>query len=148
MVLVAAPNYPGAKNQMLTSRSIRRDPSLLHAPPMQAMRSSFNHLAAARQAARSHITTIAERLSMTGTPSDGSPSGEREEELRRMLNTALTSLGALGDIYEKREARWREEMRRIQDDRTTVEMLLQQALGFSMPQTPIGNGTFGLQPAL
>jgi hypothetical protein len=133
----------------VTSRAIRRDPSLLHSPAVAQMRSSFNHIAQQRQAARSHIITLTDRFNLAATPDGGTPSGEREEELRRMLNTALTSLGALGDIYEKREARWREEMRRLNEDRESVETLLRQALGFGPPQTPggIGNGTFGLHPA-
>jgi hypothetical protein len=52
-----------------------------------------------------------------------------EEELRRALGAALGSLTALGGIYDQREARWREEMRRISEDRERIEMLLKQALG-------------------
>jgi hypothetical protein len=53
----------------------------------------------------------------------------REEDLKRALGTALGSLGALKGIYEQREARWTEEMRRISDDRERVELLLRQVLG-------------------
>lgn len=64
----------------------------------------------------------------SGTGSDGS-SESREDDLRRALEAALGSLGAMGDIYNQREARWRDEMRRVSDDREQVELLLRQALG-------------------
>jgi hypothetical protein len=50
-------------------------------------------------------------------------------ELKRALSAALGSLGALESIYEEREARWLEEMRRISEDRERIELLLRQALG-------------------
>jgi hypothetical protein len=70
----------------------------------------------------------------SGGSADGSEtSGEsREEELKRMLGAALGSLTALGGIYEQREVRWREEMRRVSEDRERVELLLQQALGVGL----------------
>jgi len=65
---------------------------------------------------------------------DGSEnsSESREEDLKRALEAALGSLGALGGIYEQRETRWREEMRRVGEDRERVELLLQQALGVGL----------------
>jgi hypothetical protein len=74
--------------------------------------------------------------------SDAGTSGEREEELKRMLQSALSSLGALGGIYEAREARWREEVRRQNEDRESVELLLRQSLGFGL----LGSGTMGGVP--
>jgi hypothetical protein len=68
----------------------------------------------------------------SGDGSDGS-SESREEDLKRALEAALGSLGALGGIYEQREARWIEEMRRISEDRERVELLLKQVLGEGHP---------------
>ena len=47
----------------------------------------------------------------------------------RALETALGSLGMISNIYEQREARWRDEMRRLNGDRERVELVLNQALG-------------------
>jgi hypothetical protein len=130
LVLLAAPNHPGGELRALTSRAIRRDPSLLHAPALGGMRSAFAQLAAARAASRSvHALPLADRFrSLAGTP-DGD--GPREEELRRMLGSALTSLDALGALYEEREARWRDELRRQGEDREAV---------YPSPMTHKGNG--------
>lgn len=115
------------------SRSIRRDPSLLNSTPLSNVRNNFSALAAQRRATRTRRFSLADRLSSTrsGSSADGSQgSGElREEDLRRALEAALVSLNALGNIYEQREARWRDEMRRLSDDRGRVELLLSQALG-------------------
>lgn len=61
--------------------------------------------------------------------SDVGSSESREEDLRRALEAALGSLDALGNIYEERENRWREEMKRLNDDRSRVELLLSQTFG-------------------
>ena len=55
-----------------------------------------------------------------------------EEELRRALEAALGSLGALGNIYDQREARWKDEMKRLTEDRERVELLLRQTLGHTL----------------
>jgi hypothetical protein len=143
-VLLAAPNHGGEPLHALTSRSIRRDPSLLHSPALGTMQREFESVAAARGASRSTaFLPLAERLSALGSDAGAeTPAGEREDELRRLLGSALTSLGALGGIYEAREARWREEVRRQNEDRESVELLLRQALGFGL----IGNGTMGGVP--
>lgn len=60
--------------------------------------------------------------------SEGS-SESREEGLKRALEIAVGSLSAMSKIHEERETRWREEMRRLSDDREHVEMLLKQTLG-------------------
>lgn len=106
---------------------------------MTKLRSSFRRLASRRRGSRPNKVSLADRLlsnssssASGGGGSDGS-SESREEDLRRALEAALGSLGALGGIYEQREARWREEMRRISDDRETVELLLKQALGVHPP---------------
>ena len=61
--------------------------------------------------------------------SDVGSSESREDDLRRALDAALGSLDALGNIYEERENRWREEMKRLNDDRSRVELLLSQTFG-------------------
>ena len=61
--------------------------------------------------------------------SDVGSSESREEDLRRALDAALGSLDALGNIYDERENRWREEMKRLSDDRSRVELLLSQTFG-------------------
>jgi hypothetical protein len=98
------------------------------------MRAAFSHVASRRRAARSRKSSLADRLFLpTGSSVDGSDNSEsREEDLKRALEAALGSLGALGGIYEQREARWREEMRRVSEDRERVELLLQQALGVGL----------------
>ena len=73
-----------------------------------------------------------DRLSIQGDGDGDAP------ELRRALEAALGSLGAIGNIYDAREARWRDEMRRLSEDRERVEMLLKQALGVGLQ---MGNGT-------
>ena len=70
------------------------------------------------------LSSVRSTASVDGTQAEG-----REGDLRQALEAALGSLGALGSIYEQREARWRDEMRRLGEDRERVEILLRQALG-------------------
>ena len=98
------------------------------------MRRAFSHLAAERRAARKaqRPLSIAERLSTRAESSaDGSPgtSTPNETELRRALDAALASLTSLSHLYEQREARWRDEIRRQDSDREKVDLLLRQVLG-------------------
>jgi len=135
LVLLAAPSH-STKLHAVTSRSIRRDSGLLHSPSMSSIRTSFRHIAAKRRVSRANKISLADRLlSNSGSSAGGSDgsSESREEDLRRALQAALGSLGALGGLYDQREARWREEMRRISDDRETVELLLKQALCINPP---------------
>lgn len=146
LVLMAAPSHT-TKLHALTSRSVRRDSTLLQSPAVANLRTSFHHLASRRRVSRANRVSLAERLlsnsgSSTGGGSDGS-SESREEDLRRALQAALGSLGALGGLYDQREARWREEMRRISDDRETVELLLKQALSINPPNSTSHNQTNG-----
>ncbi|KAJ6579562.1 hypothetical protein DFH09DRAFT_913234 [Mycena vulgaris] len=128
LVLLAAPSH-STKLHSLTSRSIKRHPSISHSPAMTNVRIGFRHVALQRRATRSHQTSLADRfLVSSGQSGDGSEES-REGDLKRALGTALGSLGALKGIYEQREARWAEEMRRITDDRERVELLLRQVLG-------------------
>ncbi|RPD55129.1 hypothetical protein L227DRAFT_615609 [Lentinus tigrinus ALCF2SS1-6] len=130
LVLLASPSH-STKLHALTSRSIRRDPALTNSTALASVKRSFSHLASQRRAARkAQRISLVERLSSSAS-ADGSPGGGSpgEMDLRRALETALGSLGALQSIYDQREARWREEMRRLNEDRGRVELLLTQALG-------------------
>lgn len=68
-------------------------------------------------------------MSAGSGPDSETSSEAREEDLRRALDAALSSLNALGHIYEQRETRWRDEMMRLNTDRQSVEMLLTQTFG-------------------
>lgn len=129
---MAAPSH-STKLHAITSRAIRRDTALVNSPALSEMRSAFNKVASKRRTSRANKLSLADRLMASSGSSTGGSDGssEREEDLRRALGAALGSLGALGNIYEQREARWKEEMRRISDDRETVEVLLKQALGIN-----------------
>ncbi|KAI0368413.1 hypothetical protein BV20DRAFT_948189 [Pilatotrama ljubarskyi] len=140
LVLLAAPSH-STKLHALTSRGLRQDPALARSPALANIRRSFSTLASQRRAARkTQRMSLVERLSSHSDGSaDGSPgaSSPGEMDLRRALEAALGSLGALSAIYEQREARWRDEMRRQSEDRERVELLLRQALG---PVLPMQNG--------
>ncbi|KAF9267118.1 hypothetical protein L218DRAFT_895335 [Marasmius fiardii PR-910] len=131
MVLLAAPSH-SPKLHMATSRSIRRQTNVSRSSAMTTLRSGFRQIATERRSMRSRSkTSLADRFLMSsGASGDGSDSSEsREADLKRALDAALSSLGVLGNMYEQREARWLEEMRRISEDRERVELLLRQALG-------------------
>lgn len=111
----------------------------MQSPGMHNIRNAFRGVAARRRATRAQGTSLVERLinsTSSGDGSDGS-SESREVDLKRALETALGSLGALRSIYETRAARWEDEMVRISDERERVEMLLRQTLGVGLQN---GNG--------
>ncbi|KAJ7174443.1 hypothetical protein C8R46DRAFT_891781 [Mycena filopes] len=128
LVLLAAPSH-STKLHSLTSRSVKRHSALSHSPAMADVRNGFRHIAVQRRATRSHHSSLADRFMGPSNLSGDGTDGSREEDLKRALGTALGSLGALKGIYEQREARWAEEMRRVSDDRERVELLLRQVLG-------------------
>ncbi|KAF7320057.1 hypothetical protein MKEN_00789900 [Mycena kentingensis (nom. inval.)] len=129
LVLLAAPSH-STQLHSLTSRSIKRNPSLGQSPAMKEVRVGFRQMAERRRATRTHQSSLADRfMSSANGSGDGSDAALREEDLKRALGTALGSLSALRGIYDQREARWVEEMRRIRDDRERVELLLRQVLG-------------------
>ena len=42
----------------------------------------------------------------------------------------------MGAIYEEKEARWRDELRRLSEDRAHIETFLRHTLGSSLPPPP------------
>jgi hypothetical protein len=156
MVLLAAPSH-SSKLHMVTSRSIRRRSDMPHSSSINTIRAGFKQIASQRRRARTMRTSLADRfLLMTGQSigsggsgdgSDGSSdmsSTRREEDLKRALDAALGSLGFLGNLYEEREARWTEEMRKVREERERVAFLLTQVLGDTPKQSPsLSDGTSG-----
>ncbi|KAH9949175.1 hypothetical protein B0H21DRAFT_820364 [Amylocystis lapponica] len=61
LVLPASPSH-STKLHALTSRCIRRDPSLANSPKLASMRGAFSHLATQRRAERSHRVSLVDRL--------------------------------------------------------------------------------------
>jgi hypothetical protein len=107
---------------------------------MTPLKVGFKRMATHRRKTRSYPqTSLAEKIwesSVTpGESSDGSEMG-----LKRAYETAVHSLGAFERIFEEREARWSEEMRKIGEDRERMDLLLRQILGanrsFSDTSTP------------
>ncbi|KAJ7071095.1 hypothetical protein C8F01DRAFT_975248 [Mycena amicta] len=129
LVLLANPSHT-TQLHSLTSRSLQRNPAFGQSPAMKGLRAGFKHIATQRRATRSHQSSLADRfMTSSNLSGEGSDMSLREEDLKRALGTALGSLSTLKGIYEQREARWVEEMRRIRDDRERVELLLRQVLG-------------------
>ena len=134
MILVASPPHT-RKLYSLMSRSVRRDPALLNGDPVLNIRRSFKHMAAQRKVSRvNHGMSLIDRLGLRSRAGSASAdsvghSDVGEDDLRRALDAALGSLDALGNIYEERENRWRDEMKRLTDDRGRVELLLAQTFG-------------------
>lgn len=136
MILVASPSHT-TKLHALQSRSIRRDPLLHNSGNMKNIRSSFARIASQRRKTRPERSSLVDRLASvsgasTGDGSDGS-SASVEENLRRALDAALGSLGALSEVYDQREVRVLEELQRSREDRERVELLLRQVLGDKNP---------------
>ncbi|KAG6840871.1 hypothetical protein C0991_003591 [Blastosporella zonata] len=149
IVVMAAPSH-STKLFSATSRSVRRQAgAATSAVAMKELRTSFGRIAAQRRNNRSHKSSLVDRFlissTSSGNGSDGS-SESREEDLKRALGAALGSLASLGGIYEQREARWHDEMRRISEDRERVEMLLRQALGDNH-STGLTNGAASRAPS-
>lgn len=123
MVLLAAPAHT-SKLHAHTSRALRR---VRHTPTASAhtssLRRSFSLLAAER-APSAALPALWETLSASSRA--GTPSGP---EMAQLLDTALGSLAALGEMYRVREARWAEEMGRAEEERERVQLLMRQVLG-------------------
>lgn len=109
---------------------------------MHDAKDSFGQIAAQRRSARTQRISLIERLyaSSRTASSDGSPgtAEEREEDLRKLLKTALTSLETLHGMYETREARWRAEEARMCEEREGMNILLQQAFGEDIMKLQLG----------
>ena len=118
MILFAAPPDAPAL-RLVTTRAIRRSPVMLESAAMGDMRQLFETVATQRAGERSQVAALVDRLNQP----------ESEEGLRRALDTALGSLSTLGRMYEEREARWKAEMLKLDQDRDRVQMLLAQVLG-------------------
>ncbi|KAI0029795.1 hypothetical protein K488DRAFT_88390 [Vararia minispora EC-137] len=129
MVLMAAPPHTSALH-LLRSRAVRRDRTL----STTDLRRAFAQLAAQRAARRTRTPSLLERF----TPPRGADADETNAELRAALDAAVGSLSALHQIYNEREVRWAEEMRRLDEDRERVRMLLGQVLGVPGEAAGIG----------
>ncbi|KZV66766.1 hypothetical protein PENSPDRAFT_755448 [Peniophora sp. CONT] len=123
MVLLAAPSHT-PKLHAHTSRALRRArTSPAAAAHMTTLRRSFSLLAAER-APSAALPALWETLSASSRA--GTPSAP---EMAQLLDTALGSLAALGEMYRAREARWAEEMGRAEEERERVQLLMRQVLG-------------------
>lgn len=141
LIVLAAPSHTN-KLYALTSRSIRRENGSRPNPVLHNIRANFSQLAARRRINRAQPkASLASQLlspSLEGRSLSGSGDG-REEELRKALEAAV---GTLGTIYEEREARWREEVKRANDEKDKVELLLKQVFGVTpSPTTSINGGS-------
>jgi hypothetical protein len=129
LVLLAAPSHTG-KLHSVASRAVRRD-SFFMSTEMKNIRSVFSEMTSRQHA--SSPPSLLEQLSQACSSSrdrlPSSNSDAREEEHRRALDTAIGSLHALGNLYERREMRWIEEKRRLDEDKEKVQLLLKQVLG-------------------
>ena len=152
MILVAAPPHT-RKFYSLMSRSIRRDPSLRNGDLVSSVRRSFRHVSVQRKMSRvSHAMSIVDRLGLRSRAgsvsvdsmgqSDVGSSESREEELKRALDAALVSLSTIGGLYDERESRWRDEMRKLNEERGRVNFLLTQTFG-DITSMGVGSGGSG-----
>ncbi|KZV64611.1 hypothetical protein PENSPDRAFT_588117 [Peniophora sp. CONT] len=121
LLLAAPPDAPALR--LVGSRALRRNPVMMQSAGMGGMRQLFETVATQRASERSQVASLVDRLAQP----------ESEEGLRRALDTALGSLSTLGRMYEEREARWKSEMLKLDQDRERVQMLLAQVLGNSVP---------------
>ncbi|KAI0786552.1 hypothetical protein C8Q75DRAFT_772157 [Abortiporus biennis] len=143
LVLLAAPP-DSTKLHAVTSRSIRRDPTLAGSRALANIRSSFNALATQRRASRTPSYSLADHITsaLSATSSESTQLGDsREEELSRALQAAMGSFGALRKVFDQREARWMAERGRMSEEREYVEQLMQHMFG---PGIPNGHRTESL----
>ena len=129
-MLFASPSHTNTLHS-LQSRSVRRDASLFDGHAMNNAKSSFAQIASQRRSSRTQRPSLLDRLCAPSSDGDLSPSStaSREEDLRKALKAAFDSLGAMKQMYEIREARWREEEQRMRDEQERMDFLLKQALG-------------------
>jgi len=117
LLLASSPSNPKI-HRTLCSRSLRRSPELRLSAEMAQLRYSFASLVRSRQ----HIQRQARQLNPDPSASS--------EELREALHGALGSLHQLGKMYSDLEERWMGEMRRLGEEKESVEVILRQALGY------------------
>ncbi|KAH8810371.1 hypothetical protein DL96DRAFT_1472961 [Flagelloscypha sp. PMI_526] len=123
MILLAAPSHT-SKMHALTSRSIKRSSSQ-RSPEVSKLKSNFTSLATSMRSKRPPSSSSSLAFSDASTLNS-------ESDLRRALETALGSLTALGGMWDERETRWKEEMKRAGEERERVEGLLRGVLGERM----------------
>ncbi|KAF6743048.1 hypothetical protein DFP72DRAFT_935716 [Ephemerocybe angulata] len=141
MVVLAAPPH-SSKLHSIRSRSIRRTSVLRNSVALSEMRAGFKRLTVQRKNLRPSKpqflradSFLEGQSSLNGDGSDGSTES-REEDLKKALEVALGSLNMLNGMYEMRESRWQEEMKRMQEDKEKMAFYLNQVLGsFSLPLT-------------
>lgn len=142
MVVLASPPH-STKLYSIRSRSIRRTAVLRNSTALREIRSGFKRLAAQRKnlrpAKHQSLEKLLENQSISGDGSDGS-NESRAEDLRKALGVALDSLNMLNGMYEMRETRWQEEMRRMQADKEKMSLILNQVLGGLAPHSPSVKG--------
>ena len=143
MVVLASPPH-STKLYSIRSRSIRRTAVLRNSTALREVRSGFKRLSAQRKnlrpAKHQSIEKLLENQSISGDGSDGS-NESRAEDLRKALGVALDSLNMLNGMYEMRETRWQEEMRRMQADKEKMSLILNQVLGGLAPHSPSVKGS-------
>lgn len=132
MVLMAAPAH-SSKLYSVRSRSIRRTPTLANSANLRAMRSNFKNVSGKRKDLRPiKALTLAEKLresqSSSGEGSDGS-SETKTEDLRSALDTAVRGLNYLNDMFAVRESKLQEELKKMQEDKERMGLVLQQLIG-------------------
>ena len=152
MVVLAAPPH-SSKLYSIRSRNIRRAPVLRDSHAMSELRRNFKRLSTQHKNMRPvKSKTLADKLLesqnlLTGDGSAAASNPEaREEQLKKALEMALGSLNMLNGMYEMRESKWQEEMRRMQEDKEKMSMVLNQVLGNFMQHAP-GRPPLGGAPA-
>ncbi|TFL00029.1 hypothetical protein BDV98DRAFT_509360 [Pterulicium gracile] len=133
LVMLAAPSH-SKKLHSVVSRSIKRDPSLSSSTQFRGIRTSFSRLSNHQRAIKhsqkpQSLSALILSHAQTGVGSSTGGTSEREEELRRALQLTLGTLSVVGGIFEQREARFKEEIKRVGMDKATVAELVGRVLG-------------------
>lgn len=165
LVLLAAPSH-SKKLHSVVSRSIKRDPSLSNSSQIRGIRTSFSRLSNHQRALKhsqkpqslsalllSHAQTSPSIPPGSSSPDAESALGssvggtsEREEELRRALQLTLGTLSVVGGIFEQREARFKEEIKRVGMDKATVAELVGRVLGVDPGNLNLNHPNGNLNP--
>lgn len=129
LVLLAAPSHTG-KLHSAVSRAARRDDSL-RSTDMTNIRSAFAQIVSRQHTLRP--TSMLEQLPgpcSSSSSDDGLPlsSSSGREDLCRSLNNAISSLHALGRLYERQATSCIEEKHRLDEEKETILLLFKQVL--------------------